>query len=237
MGSFRYCSLALRSLRILLERLPTFLRLAWVCMAVSLIGIGVASRYPMAGGVADLLARGVFVVAWLRLVGLGEVPSSRHYFRLGRRETFVALAWLMAEVFVTFPAHVVAASLALASGISMEDSVMVLSALSNLLLGGVYLVPADAALEQAGGPDREGWRVPDLMIRGGLALGMVAFVCWLPLNLMQQGVRLLPEMELLDGLDLREAVMVPVRYLGMALAAGAMALTWNRLTAEEDADR
>jgi hypothetical protein len=236
-GPFRYCRLAFRSLLILIDQLPAFLRLSWVCMAVSLVGVGVSSRYPIGGGIADLLARGVFVVAWLRLVGLGEVPSSRHYFRLGRRETFVALAWMMAEVFVTFPAHVVSASLALATGVSMADSVMVLSAFSNLLLGGAYLIPADAALEQAGRSGEGGWRVPDLVIRGGLALGVVAFVCWLPLNLLQQGVRLLPEMDLADGLALREAVMVPVRYLGMALTAGAMALTWNRLAAEEDADR
>jgi len=31
--------------------------------------------------------------------------------------------------------------------------------------------------------------------------------------------------------------MVPVRYLGMALTAGTMALVWNRLVVEEDADR
>lgn len=238
MGLFRFCPLAWRSLLILIEQFPAFLRLSWVSMAVSLAGTGVASRYPMAGGIADLLARGVFVVAWLRLVGLGEVPSSQHYFRLGRRETFGALAWMMTDVFITFPAHVVSASLALATGVSMADSVMVLSALSNLLLGGIYLVPADAALEQAGrSGEGGGWRVPDLMIRGGLALGMVAFVCWLPLNLLQYGTGLLPEVEVADGLALREAVMVPVRYLGMALTAGAMALAWNRLMAEEDADR
>lgn len=236
MGLFRFCPLAWRSLLILIERFPVFLRLSWVCMAVSLAGTGVAPRYPMAGGIADLLAHGVFVVAWLRLVGLGEVPSSQHYFRLGRRETFGALAWMMTDVFITFPAHVVSASLALATGVSMADSVMVLSALSNLLLGGIYLVPADAALEQAGCSSEKGWRVPDLMIRGGLALGMVAFVCWLPLNLLQYGVGLLPQMDLVDGLELREALMVPVRYLGMALTAGAMALVWNRLVVEEDAD-
>ncbi|KIL99166.1 hypothetical protein CCC_03384 [Paramagnetospirillum magnetotacticum MS-1] len=235
MGIFRYCRLSLRSLLILIEQFPVFLRLSWLCMTVSLLGAAVSSRHVMAGGITDLLARGVFVVAWLRLVGLGEVPSSRHYFRLGRRESFGALAWVMAEIFVTFPAQVIAASLAIATGVPIADSVMVLAGLSNLLLGGFYLVPADAALERAGKSGDLGWRVPDLMIRGGLALGMAVFICWLPLNLLQEGVRLLPEMDLAEGLALRDAAMVPVRYLGMALTAGTLALAWNSLMAEETA--
>jgi hypothetical protein len=233
MGIFRYCRLSLRSLLILIERFPVFCRLSWLCMLVSLLGAAVSSRHAMAGGVTDLLARGVFVVAWLRLVGLGEIPSSRHYFRLGRRETLGALAWVMAELFITFPAQVIAASLAIATGVPIADSVMVLAGLANLLLGGFYLVPADAALERAGPSGNTGWRVPDLMIRGGLALGVAVFVCWLPLNLLQEGVRMLPEMDLVEGLSLRDAVMVPVRYLGMALTAGTLALAWNRLMAEE----
>lgn len=237
MGIFRYCRLALRSLLILIEQFPVFLRLSWLCMAVSLLGAAVSSRHVMAGGVTDLLARGVFVVAWLRLVGLGEVPSSRHYFRLGRRETFGALAWMMSEIFIGFPAQVISASLAIAAGVPIGDSVMMLSGLANLLLGGFYLVPTDAALERGGETANLGWRVPDLMIRGGLALGVAAFICWLPLNLLEEGIGLLPEMNLAEGLTLRDAVMVPVRYLGMALTAGTMALVWNRLVAEEAADR
>ncbi|CUW41542.1 conserved protein of unknown function [Magnetospirillum sp. XM-1] len=236
MGIFRYCRLAFRSLLILIEQFPVFLRLSWLCMAVSLLGAAVSSRHAMAGGITDLLARGVFVVAWLRLVGLGEVPSSRHYFRLGRRETFGALAWMASEVFIGFPAQVISASLAIATGVPIADSVMVLSGVANLLLGGFYLVPADAALERAGHSGNLGWRVPDLMIRGGLALGVAAFLCWLPLNLLQEGVRLLPEMDLFDGLALRDAALVPARYLGMALTAGTMALAWNRLMAEETAE-
>ena len=237
MGLFRYCRLAFRSLLILIEQFPVFFRLSWLCMAISLLGAAVSSRHVMAGGVTDLLARGVFVVAWLRLVGLGEVPSSRHYFRLGRRETFGALAWVMAEVFIGFPAQVISASLAIAAGVPIADSVMVLAGVSNLLLGGIYLVPADAALERSGPSGDRGWRVPDLMIRGGLGLGMAVFVCWLPLNLLQEGVRMLPEMEVADGLALRDAILVPVRYLGMALTGGTLALAWNRLMAEEEADR
>ncbi|ARJ64452.1 hypothetical protein WV31_01455 [Magnetospirillum sp. ME-1] len=236
MGIFRYCRLAFRSLLILIEQFPVFLRLSWLCMAVSLLGAAVASRHAVAGGITDLLARGVFVVAWLRLVGLGEIPASRHYFRLGRRETFGALAWMASEVFIGFPAQVISASLAIATGVPIADSVMVLSGLANLFLGGFYLVPADAALERAGQSGNLGWRVPDLMIRGGLALGVAAFVCWLPLNLLLEGVRMAPELDLLDGLSLRDAVEVPVRYLGMALTAGTMALAWNRLMAEETAD-
>lgn len=237
MGIFRYCRLAFRSLLILIEQFPVFLRLSWLCMAVSLLGAAVSSRHVVAGGVTDLLARGVFVVAWLRLVGLGEVPSSRHYFRLGRRETFGAMAWMASEVFVGFPAQVISASLAIATGVPIADSVMVLSGLANLLLGGFYLVPADAALERSGQSGNLGWRVPDLMIRGGLALGVAAFVCWLPLNLLLEGVRFLPEMDLAEGLGLRDAVEVPVRYLGMALTAGTMALAWNRLMEEETSDQ
>lgn len=235
-GLFRYCRLAFRSLLILIEQFPVFFRLSWLCMLVSLLGAAVSSRHLMAGGVTDLLARGVFVVAWLRMVGLGEVPSSRHYFRLGRRETFGALAWMAAEIFISFPAQVISASLAIATGVPISDSVMVLSGAANLLLGGFYLVPADAALERAGTSGNLGWRVPDLMIRGGLALGVAVFVCWLPLNLLQEGVKMLPEMEVADGLSLRDAVMVPVRYLGMALTAGTLALAWNKLMAEETAD-
>ncbi|BAE49565.1 hypothetical protein [Paramagnetospirillum magneticum] len=233
MGIFRYCRLALRSLQILIEQFPVFLRLSWLCMVVSLLGVAVSSRHVMTGGITDLLAHGVFVVAWLRMVGLGEIPASRHYFRLGRRETFGALSWMAAEIFVNFPAQVIAASLAIATGVPIADSVMVLAGLSHLLLGGFYLVPADAALERAGKTGDLGWRVPDLMIRGGLALGVAVFVCWLPFNLLQEGVRLLPEMDLADGLSLRDAVMVPVRYLGMALTAGTLALAWNRLMVEE----
>ena len=236
MGLFRYCRLAFRSLLILIDQFPTFFRLAWLSMVVSLLGVAVSSRYAMAGGITDLLARGVFVVAWLRMVGLGEVPSSRHYFRLGRRETFGALAWMAAETFISFPAMVISASLAIATGVPISDSVMVLSGLANLLLGGFYLAPADAALERACSSGNLGWRVPDLMIRGGLALGVAVFVCWLPLNLLQEGVRMLPEMEVADGVALRELVLVPVRYLGMALTAGTLALAWNKLMAEEIAE-
>ncbi|EME71518.1 hypothetical protein H261_02616 [Paramagnetospirillum caucaseum] len=234
MGLFRYCRLALRSLQILIEQFSAFCRLSWLCMLVSLLGVAVAERHLIAGGVTELLARGVFVVVWLRLVGLGEVPSSRHYFRLGRRETFGALSWMMAEIFINFPAQVVSASLAIGTGIPIADSVMMLSGLANLLLGGIYLIPADAALVRGGVSDEVGWRVPDLMIRGGMALGMAVFVCWLPFNLLQEGVRLLPEMDLAEGFSLREAVMVPVRFLGLALTSGTLALAWNRLMAEED---
>jgi hypothetical protein len=236
MGLFRYCRLAFRSLLILIERFPTFVRLSWLCMLISLLGAAVSSRHMVAGGVTDLLARGVFVVAWLRMVGLGEIPSSLHYFRLGRRESFGALAWMAAEVFISFPAMVISASLAIATGVPISDSVMILSGVSNLLLGGFYLAPADAALERAGSSNAQGWQVPDLMLRGGLALGVAVFVCWLPLNLLQEGVRMLPELDVADGLPLREVVLVPVRYLGMALTAGTLALAWNRLMAEEAAD-
>jgi hypothetical protein len=240
MGIFRYCRLSLRSLVILIERLPTFFRLSWLCMAVSLLGVAVSSRHAVAGGVTDLLARGVFVVAWLRLVGLGEIPSSRHYFRLGRRETAGAMAWVATELFINLPAMVISASLAIATGVPLGDAVMVLSGIAHLLLGGFYLVPADTALERSASPSdgpSAGWRVPDLVMRGGLALGLAVFVCWLPLNLLQEGVKLLPDLELADGFPLREAVLVPVRYLGMALTAGTLALAWNRLMAEELADK
>lgn len=230
MGIVQYCRLSFRSLRILFEQSPIFLRLAWLCMAVSLIAAAVSSRYPIAGNVTDLLAHGVFVVAWLRLVGLGEVPASRHYFRLGRREALGAVAWMLSELFVNFPAQLISASLALAMDIPIADTVMELSGLAHLLLGGVYLIPADAALEPPGTASDMGWRVPELMIRGGLGPGVAVFVCWLPVNLLKQGVDLLPQVDLYDGIMLHGLVMVPVQYLGMALTAGAMALVWNRLT-------
>ncbi|MBI3444036.1 MAG: hypothetical protein HY055_01385 [Magnetospirillum sp.] len=232
MGALRYCRMAFSSLLILIEQFPVFVRLSWLCILVSLLGVAVAPRYLIAGSVTDLLARGVFVVAWLRLVGLGEVPGGGAYFRLGRREILGALSWMMAEIFITFPAHVISASLAMATGIPIADSVMVLLGLANLLIGGAYLIPTDAALE-TGGPAT--WRVPDLMIRGGIGLSLAVFVCWLPLNLLQTLVHQLPEVDLADGLGLRDALMVPIRYLGLALTGGTLALIWNRLVEEEDA--
>lgn len=236
MEPLRLVPLAFAALRLLIGRLPLFLRLSWLCMAVSLVGVAVIPRHPLAGGIVDLLARGVFVVAWLRLVGLGEVPAGRHYFRLGRREALGGFVWMMTELFVGAPAQLIAAALAIAVGLPLGDTALVLTALTHLLLGGTYLIPADAALGRTrrGGAGK-GWRAPDLILRGGLALGVAAFVCRLPMELLLEGTRLLPDRDVGEGFGLRDMAEIPVRYLGMALMAGTMALAWNRLSREEDA--
>ena len=231
MGLFRFCRQSLRALVILLEQFPAFLRLSWICMAASLVGVSIAERHLWLGSITDLLARGVFAVAWLRLVGLGEVPGRAAYFRLGRREIFTAFGWMMAELFVVFPAQALGASLAMASGIAFADLVMPLLALSHALLGAAFLLPAEAALE-AGTGNR--WQLPEMVMKGGIAVGFAVFLAWLPINLLLEVAKLLPEMELGDGLTLGLIAEVVIRYLGVALTAGSMALVWNALAAEGD---
>ncbi|CAA7612851.1 hypothetical protein [Magnetospirillum sp. SS-4] len=225
MGLFRFCRLALGSFSILIGRFPVFLRLSWVCMAVSLISAGVSERHAVAAGIVDLLARGVFVVAWLRLVALDENPPGPAFFRLGRRELLAAFGWMMAEMFVVMPAQVVAASIAMATGTSLQDAIMLTLGLSHLLLGVVFLLPAEAALEKVTGTIS--WRLPDLVIRGGLAVSIAVFLAWLPINLLMDGVRALPDQPVLQTVALTLA-----RYLGLALTAGTVALIWNALGAE-----
>ncbi len=232
MGLFRFCRFALRSLVVLLDQFPEFLRLSWVCLVVSLICSAVAERYPFFAGLTDLLARGVFAVAWLRLVALGEAPHPFGYFKLGRREIFAAFGWMLAETFVTFPAHVIGASLAMATGISLSDAVMPLLALSHLLLGAVYLLPAEAALEDDSG--RDGWSLPDVVMKGGVAVSIAVALAWLPANLLQEAIKLLPNTELVDGLLLPQAASIALHYLSMALTAGTVALIWGELTAREE---
>ncbi|TAN76962.1 MAG: hypothetical protein EPN20_01755 [Magnetospirillum sp.] len=231
MRLFRFCRQPLRGLVILIEQFPAFLRLSWVCMAASLLGGAVSERYIWLGSITDLLARGVFAVAWLRLVGLGEMPGRAAYFRLGRREIFTALGWMSAEIFVIFPAQVIAASLAIATGQPFADLVMPLLAIAHALLGAAYLLPTEAALE-VGSNAR--WRLPEMVMKGGVAAGLAVFLAWLPTNLLLEGVKALPVVDLLEGLTLGQMAAVPVRYLGVALTAGAMALVWNALTAEAE---
>lgn len=231
MRLFRFCRQPLRGLVILIEQFPAFLRLSWVCMAASLLGGAVSERYIWLGSITDLLARGVFAVAWLRLVGLGEMPGRAAYFRLGRREIFTALGWMSAEIFVIFPAQVIAASLAIATGQPFADLVMPLLAVAHALLGAAYLLPTEAALE-VGSNAR--WRLPEMVMKGGVAAGLAVFLAWLPTNLLLEGVKALPVVDLLEGLTLGQMAAVPVRYLGVALTAGAMALVWNALTAEAE---
>lgn len=234
MSAFRLIPQAYASLRILIQQFPLFLRLSWLCMTVSLLGMAVIPRYPMAGGVVDFLARGVFVVVWMRLVALGEVPGGRYYFRLGRRDAKGGFLWMIADLFVGAPGQMVAVSLAIYVGLPLRDTALILIALCHLVLGGAYLVSAEAALDRS---DRRGmreWRSPDLILRGGLALGVAAFVCRLPLELLLEGVRLLPEAEVVDGLTLQDCVEIPARYLGLALTGGTMALAWNHLSREEE---
>ena len=229
MGLFRFARQPLRALTILLEQFPAFIRLSWICMAASLLGVTVAERHLWLGSITDLLARGVFAVAWLRLVGLGEVPRSAAYFRLGRREIFTALGWMMAELFVVFPAQALGASLSIATGIAFPDLVMPLLALSHALLGAAFLLPAEAALEVGSG---NRWQLPEMVMKGGIAAGLAVFLAWLPINLLLELARILPELDLGDGLTLGRMAEVLIRYLGVALTAGSMALVWNALAAE-----
>ena len=229
MGLFRFARQPVRALIILMEQAPAFLRLSWVCMAASLVGGAVAERYVWLGSITDLLARGVFAVAWLRLVGLGEIPRRAAYFRLGRREILTALGWITAELFVVFPAQALGASLAIATGIPFTDLVMPLVAVTHALLGAAYLLPTEAALE-VGGTAR--WQLPEMVIKGGVAAGMAAFLAWLPINLLLEGSKTLPDWELFDGLMLGQIVVILIRYLGVALTAGTMALVWNALATE-----
>lgn len=232
MGLFRFCRFSLRALVLLIERFPLFLRLSWACLAVSLVSTAAAEHYPLLGGITDLLARGVFAVAWLRLIALDEAPPGPGYFRTGRREILTALGWMTAEMFITFPAQVIAASLALAVGIPLADAVQPLLALTHLLLGAAYMLPTEAALERGDG--KEGWRLPDLVMKGGVAISVAVFLAWLPANLALEAIRALPPVELLDGLTLTQALTVATRYLALALTAGTMALIWNQLGTETD---
>ncbi len=231
MRLFRFCRQPLRGFVILIEQFPAFLRLSWICMAASLVGGAVSERYVWLGSVTDLLARGVFAVAWLRLVGLGELPRRSAYFHLGRREILTALGWMTAEVFVVFPAQAIAASLAVATGLSFPDLMMPMLAVAHALLGAAYLLPTEAALEVGTSAT---WRLPEMVIKGGVAAGLAVFLAWLPTNLLLEGVKALPEWDLLEGLDLRQTAAVVTRYLGVALTAGTMALVWNALIAEGD---
>ncbi|RAU23327.1 hypothetical protein CU669_04115 [Paramagnetospirillum kuznetsovii] len=230
MGLFRFCRHALRSFVILMEQFPAFMRLAWVCVGVSIVSTAVGERYPLLAGVTDLLARGVFAVAWLRLVARGEMPTRMAYFRLGRREVFTAFGWMLAETFVTFPAQVIGASLAMATGIPLADAAMPLLGFTHLLIGAVYLLPAEAALEQESGAD--GWRLPDVIMKGGVAVSIAVALAWLPANLLMEAARMLPDMEILEGLTLVQTVAIALRYLAMAITAGTVALIWNELTAK-----
>jgi hypothetical protein len=228
MGLFRFCRAPVRAFALIVGRFPTFIRLSWVCVAVSLVSGAVSERHLMAGNVVDLLARGVFAVAWLRLVGLGEMPGKPAYFRLGRREIFTALGWMMAELFVVMPAQVMAASIAMATGTSLTDVMMVTLGLSHLLLGAAFLLPTEAALENTTAGVT--WRLPDLVIKGGLAVSIAAFLAWLPINLITAGLRELPDIAVIEGLTLPQLALTLTRYLGIAVTAGTMALIWNSLT-------
>ncbi|MDO8606891.1 MAG: hypothetical protein Q7R40_10175 [Phaeospirillum sp.] len=231
MRLLRFCRQPLRGLVILIEQFPTFLRLSWICVAASLLGGAVSDRYVWLGGVTDLLARGVFAVAWLRLVGLGEIPRRPAYFRLGRREILTALGWMTAEVFVIFPAQALAAALALATGMPFPDLMMPMLAMAHALLGAAYLLPTEAALE-IGGDAR--WRLPEMIMKGGVAASLAVFMAWLPINLLLEVAKALPAVSLLEDISLLQAVTVLIRYLGVALMAGTLALTWNALVAEGD---
>jgi hypothetical protein len=228
---FRFCRMSLRSLTILIEQFPVFFQLSWLCVAVSLLSDAVAGRYPVLAGVCDLLARGIFAVAWLRLVALGEMPHRFAYFRLGRREILAAFGWMLAEIFIIIPAHVIAASLSIATGIGLADLITPLVGLAHLLLGAAYMLPAEAALENAS--DKVNWRLPELVMRGGIAIGIAVALAWLPANLLLEGTKLLPGIELADGLALPQAAAILVRYLSIAVTAGTMALIWIEMTAAE----
>jgi hypothetical protein len=227
MRLFRFCPLALRAFSLLMGEFPTFLRLSWVCMGVSLISAGVSARHAAAAGIVDLLARGVFAVAWLRLVGLGESPTGPAYFRVGRREIFTALGWMMAEMFIVMPAQVIAASFSMATGTDIGDVVMVTLALSHLLLGIAFLLPAEAALERTSG--KITWRLPDLVFKGGLAVSVAVFLAWLPVNLLMEGLKLFPDQPVIQM-----AAATLIRYLGVALTAGTLAMVWTILDSETE---
>ena len=104
-------------------------------------------------------------------------------------------------------------------------------AVAHALLGAAYLLPTEAALEVGTSAT---WRLPEMVIKGGVAAGLAVFLAWLPTNLLLEGVKALPEWDLLEGLDLRQTAAVVTRYLGVALTAGTMALVWNALIAEGD---
>ncbi|OAN46610.1 hypothetical protein A6A04_05720 [Paramagnetospirillum marisnigri] len=226
---FRFSPLVVRSIGLLAREFPTFLRLSWFCLAVSLLSLAVSARHPLLGGIADLMAHGVFATVWMRLVAMGERPLGLAYFRLGRREVFVALGWMLAETFVAFPAHVISASLSMATGLSVDDALMPMLALAHLLLGVAYLLAAEAALEPGAG--RVGWRLPDLVMKGGMAVSVAVLLAWLPANLLLEGVLWLPQVDLLDGLTLADAGAAAVRYLAMAVTGGTLALVWMDLSA------
>lgn len=230
MRLLRFCPLALRALAFLLERGPTFLRLSWIAMLATLLAGAVSERFIWLGGIVDLMARGVFVVAWMRLVAEGELPSGTAPFRLGRREIFTALGWMVAETFVTFPAHLIAASLGMATGVVSSDLVIVLLALAHAVLGVVFLLPSEAALEPE---DGKSWQLPEMVMAGGVAVSLAAFLAWLPGNLLDWAVRTLPALDVLDGITLAQLLLVLVHYLAMALMGGTMALVWKALSAEK----
>ncbi len=232
----RFHRLAIASLAVLIFRFHDFLRLAWPCVAVSLVAGSVSAPYAWAGGIVELLARGLFVATWVRLVHDGLAPAGTVRLRLGRRDAAAAVVWMVAETFVTLPGRFIGTAAAVITQTPVADTLMVTVAVSHLLLGGAYLVVADVVL--AGGPwarsrAAEGtWCLPDMVVRGGFAVGVTMVLAWLPGTLLGATLRQLPAVELLEGLTLEHAAQVVGGIIGLAVIAGTMAMLWNALAKE-----
>jgi hypothetical protein len=231
MKYFRFCRCAVNSYVGLVGGLPAFLQLSWPAMAVSVLAGTLSTRYQWLGGPVDALALAVFVVAWLRFVAYGERPAGVQ-FRLGRREIFTAVFWMVAESFAAFPALMLASALALATGVEAALLLVPLLVLTHVLLGGIFLIPAEIALENGAGA---GWPVPDMIIQGGVAVGLGLVLAWGPSAVVEAVMRIQPPSDAADGLLpvlLGRAALVVPQYVGAALVSGYLALTWGALTAE-----
>lgn len=232
MRMFRFCRRAIESYVGLLACLPTFGRLALPCMALSLAAVVLTEERAWLGQMADAVAQAVFAVAWLRFVALGELPQAAVPFRIGRREIFFAVFWMVVQSFVGLPAMMVGHALGIALGADPKILALPLLAVSHAVLGVFYLLPAEMALEDGGRPR---WPVPDLIMQGGVAVGFGLVVAWAPpaaavawLEMMMGGT---PSAGLGAALMTKALVVAP-QFVGLAAVTGFLALVWRTLLAE-----
>ncbi|MGE5505623.1 MAG: hypothetical protein ACM31L_14470 [Actinomycetota bacterium] len=230
MRLFRFCRRAVDSYVGLGACLALFLRLSVVAMAAS---VGAAALAPWSAGLAqvvDALAEAMFGVAWLRFVALGEMPAPPVHVRLGRRELTFALFWLVARSFVGFPAVMLGQALGLATGVEAGMLLPPLLVVAHALMGVFFLLPAEVALEA---PGRSRWPVPDMVMQGGLAVGVGLVVAWAPAAAMVAALQsAFPAAPGPLGHAVAHLPVVVPQYLGIAAVTGYLALVWRSLLAE-----
>jgi hypothetical protein len=234
MRLFRFCRRAVDAYVGLAACLPLFLRLSGVAMVIAVAAAALAGLSPGVAQVVDALAESMFAVAWLRFVALGELPGGAVHVRLGKRELMFALFWLVARSFVGFPALMLGTALGAATGIEARLLLPPLLVAAHGLMGVFFLLPAEVALDDndRGGGGR--WPVPDMVVQGGLAVGVGLVLAWGPaaaaVALLQAAF---PGETDPAGRALAALMVVVPRFLGIAAVTGYLALVWRALSAEK----